>query len=190
MSLLFLQNSLFSIHPSLRTPRVTRLAGYLRSEIDRLIRVLPSDSRFRAGANLIKVALKFVPVFLPVDTKFFKHSRDNRGTLSSIDFRIVNGIFSNDLIVMTRGVNRGSDRTHIHQLSFGKSIAHSIDPLAVMDDLFRDDKWLTHFVENAADFVAQFLVMHKLFADFLIVSKTSAAMDHGEISRFICGGEV
>src|SRR6266498_1973169 len=79
MSLLFLQNSLFSIHPSLRTPRVTRLAGYLRSEIDRLIRVLPSDSRFRAGANLIKVALKFVPVFLPVDSEFLQERTPVRG---------------------------------------------------------------------------------------------------------------
>src|SRR6266536_4114388 len=100
-----------------------------------------------------------------VDTKFFKHSRDNRGTLPTVDFRVINSIFCNDLIVMTCGMNRGSDRTHIYKLSLCEFVSHSIDPLAVMDDLFRDDKRLAHLVENASDFVAQFLVMHKLFTD-------------------------
>src|SRR6266508_682633 len=88
-----------------------------------------------------------------VDTKFFKHSRDNRGTLPTVDFGIVDGVFSNDLIVMASGMHSCSDRTHIHKLSFGKSIAHGIDPLAIVNDLFGYDKGLTHLVENAADFV-------------------------------------
>src|SRR6266540_6477999 len=79
MSLLFLQNSLFSIRPSLRTLRVTRFAGYLRREIDRLICILPCDSRFCAGANLIEVALEFVPVLLPVDSEFLQERTPVRG---------------------------------------------------------------------------------------------------------------
>src|SRR3990172_6936617 len=125
-----------------------------------------------------------------VDAEFFEQGSDNRRALSAVDFGVVDGVLSDDLVVVTGGMYCCGNGAHIHELAFCESIPHGIDPFAVMDDFFRDDKRLTHLIENAADFVAQFLMMHKLRADFLVMPETGAAMDHGEVSRFIRGGEV
>src|SRR6266508_3450430 len=135
-------------------------------------------------------AIKPGGVVSHVDTKFFEQSSDNRSALTAVDFGIIDRIFSDDLVVVTGGMHRGGDRTHIHKLALRKSIAHGVDPFAVMDDLFGDDKWLTHLVKYTADIVAQFLVMDELLANFLVMPETGAAMDHREVSRFIGGSKV
>ncbi len=106
-----------------------------------------------------------------VDAEFFEQGGHNRGALSAVDFGIVDGIFGDDLVVMAGGMNRCCDGAHVHELTFFESIAHGVDPLAVMDDLFRDDERFAHLIENAANFIAQVFVMHKLLADFLVMSK-------------------
>src|SRR6266496_1324070 len=79
MSLLFLRSYFGVWRLAVANAVASFCTPELRSQIDRLICILPGDSRFCTCAYLIKVALEFVPVFLPVDSEFLQERTPVRG---------------------------------------------------------------------------------------------------------------
>ena len=85
-----------------------------------------------------------------VNAERFESRRHCGSALSTVDLRIIDRIFRDDLVVVTGGMHRGCDGAHVHELAFFHTLAHGIDPLAVMDNFFRNNKRFAHLIENAA----------------------------------------
>lgn len=108
-----------------------------------------------------------------------------RGALSSVDFRIVNRVLDNDLVVMTCRVHTSRNTMHVDNLPFGNTVSHNMDPLTVVDNLLRKNERFSELVQHAPDLVTQLLVMEELLTHLLIVAKAGPTVDEWVVPSLV-----
>src|SRR5579859_7130470 len=115
---------------------------------------------------------------------------DHGSALSTIEIGVINGIFGHELVIVAGRVNGDGDVAHIEHSALRDLKAHGMYPLAVVDNLLRDDQRLAQLCHDIAYLFAQIGMMHKLLARLFVVTIAGATVNHGEIARFVGRGEV
>src|SRR5450759_3338442 len=94
----------------------------------------------------------------------------NVGALSTIEIGVINGIFGHEFVIMAGRVNGDCYVAHIEHPALRNLKAHSMYPLAVVDNLLRDDQRLAQLCHDIAHLLAQLGMMHQLLASLFVVT--------------------
>ena len=93
---------------------------------------------------------------------------------------VVDRVLRHHLVDVARGMDGGADAAAVDLLAICDAIAHHVQPLRIVDDLFRDQQLAVdqpaELAEDLLDALAQLGRMQQVLAHLLVVSERGAAM--------------
>jgi len=107
------------------------------------------------------------------------------GTITAEYRVVVHGVFRHHLVIVAGGMVGDPDVAHVDGLQLaGDTVAHDVQPFAVVDHLLGDDDLAVHqasqLAEDLLDLLPQFGGLDEIFADLLVVAEGGAAMHQGK----------
>ena len=118
------------------------------------------------------------------------HPRHRCRALSPINLLIVNRIFLHQLIIMASWVNGRCNIRKVAHLLLRNAMPKRMNPLRVVDNLFRHHQRLTQLCQHITHLMPQMRMVHNLLAGFLVMPIGGTTVNKRIVPRLISGCEI